>query len=61
MNKKGIVPTITITATAIILVVLFLFAGVGTIKFLFMDKTPLIIGGILVILFLIGQKKRGGF
>jgi len=57
-SKKGQIAPALIALIPFFLIVLLI--ATGTLRFIFMDKTPLIIGGFLILLILFKQKRRQG-
>ena len=57
-SKKGQAGAALIGLIPFFLIVLLLLTG--TLRFLFMDKMPLILIGILIVLFLLRKKRREG-
>lgn len=55
-SKKGAIAVGTLVL--IVMGIILLFGAGGVIKFLLTDKTPLIIGGIFIMLLVLSRRKR---
>lgn len=58
-SGKGLVFSAT-TVFAFAAILLLLFAGSGILKLLLTDKTPFLLGGALILLYLFKEKRREG-